>query len=77
MLDGVLAEVVERAGGAVALAAELGVTTQAVYKFRVDGFPESRILQIERLTGVHRDRLRAYSHEKQVAKRRGKQWWEL
>lgn len=46
----------EKAGGATALARELGITAQAVSQW--DRAPVERVLVIERITGVSRFELR-------------------
>jgi DNA-binding transcriptional regulator YdaS (Cro superfamily) len=47
---------VQRFGGVAGLAAALGITPAAVYQWaRV---PQGRVLKIERLTGIPRERLR-------------------
>jgi hypothetical protein len=76
MLDDVLAEIVERSGGVNALAAELRVTSQAVFKWRQFGIPESRVLELEKISGIPRDKIRRYSQRKQNGRRRGLEWWE-
>ncbi len=53
-------EAVERAGGISALARALNVTPQAVWKwvYEQGRVPPARVLEVERVTGVPRDRLR-------------------
>ncbi len=76
MPTGILQEVIEAGGGAVALAAKLGIGRKSVYNWSVDGFPLSRIGEIAKLTGVARSRLEAFTTEKVNAKYRGKPWYE-
>lgn len=49
-------EVVNEAGGAVALALELGITHQAIYQWQ--HIPVNRVVAIEAITGIPRSRLR-------------------
>lgn len=45
-------------GGVRKLAERLGVTPQAVYKWRKTGIPAERVLDVERESGVSRHELR-------------------
>lgn len=46
-------KIIERAGGVRAVAEELGVTTQSVYKWQRDGFiPLKRMKEVARLAGI-------------------------
>jgi hypothetical protein len=76
MLDDILAEIVERVGGVNALAAELRVTSQAIHKWRQFGIPESRVNELEKISGVPREKIRRYSQRKQTERRAGLEWWE-
>jgi hypothetical protein len=76
MLNGIVREVVQAGGGAVALAKKLQMTRQGVYLWQQDGFPLSRIPEISRLTGVPRNRLEAFTNEKVNAKYKGKPYYE-
>lgn len=51
-----LTAAIVQAGGFAALARQLGITPQAVHKWRQ--VPAERVLAIEQLTGVSRHRLR-------------------
>lgn len=51
-------ELFAKAGGTKALAAELGVSRQALYLWRTRGYvPAGRLVQIERLYGIPRRKL--------------------
>jgi hypothetical protein len=76
MLDDVLAEIVERAGGVNALAAALRITAQAVHKWRQFGIPEHRVNELEKISGIPREKIRRYSQRKQTERRAGLEWWE-
>lgn len=54
--DKALAEALRAAGGITAVASELGVTYQNVWKWR--RCPPEHVLDLERLSGVRRERLR-------------------
>jgi DNA-binding transcriptional regulator YdaS (Cro superfamily) len=54
--DKALREAIERAGGLRALARELGIAHNAILKWQ--RAPATRVLEIERLTGISRYRLR-------------------
>jgi DNA-binding transcriptional regulator YdaS (Cro superfamily) len=69
-LDGILKEACAICGGALALARKLNVSKQAIYSFAVDGIPPERVYQIEKLTGIPRSQLFAYSEAKWKAKQR-------
>ena len=56
MMEQALREAIEKAGGPSALARKLGIAHQAVSQWV--RAPATRVLQIERLTGVRRSRLR-------------------
>lgn len=56
MNDEPLREAIELAGGPVALGRALGVTSQAIAQWKQA--PPKRVLEIERVTGVSRHRLR-------------------
>jgi DNA-binding transcriptional regulator YdaS (Cro superfamily) len=56
MRNKALREAIEKAGGVNALGRKLGISGQAVQKWR--RVPAERIVDIERLTGVPRDKLR-------------------
>lgn len=47
---------ISEAGGGAALAAQLKITRQAVYQW--DRVPPQHVLEVERITGVSRHRLR-------------------
>jgi DNA-binding transcriptional regulator YdaS (Cro superfamily) len=47
---------IEKAGGITALARELGMTPSAVFEWR--RVPSGRILQVEAVTGIPREKLR-------------------
>lgn len=49
---------IEAAGGLRALARLLGISHQAILRWQRDKVPADRILDIERVTGVDRERLR-------------------
>jgi DNA-binding transcriptional regulator YdaS (Cro superfamily) len=51
-----LLEAIERAGSLAKLAQQLGISKQAIHKWR--RAPAERIVEIERVTGVERERLR-------------------
>ena len=54
-----LQDAIEAAGGASALADQLGVTYQAIWYWMRDGkVPIARVVEVERITGVPRERLR-------------------
>jgi hypothetical protein len=72
----VLAQIVKAAGGTRELAAELRVTPNAIWRWRELGIPESRFVELEKLTGVPIEKMRRYSLEKQKARRRGLEWYE-
>lgn len=55
--DGLL-EAIERAGGMRELGELLGVTYQAIQYWKRAGAPADRIVAIEKVTGVDRERLR-------------------
>ena len=51
---------IENAGGARLFAARLGVSHQAVYQWRKQGWvPDKRVLQVEKLFGIEREELAA------------------
>lgn len=55
-MSNIVEQAIEKAGGAAALARELGVTVQAVCKWTE--IPPRRVLEVERLTGISRHKLR-------------------
>ncbi|MGQ0834998.1 MAG: Cro/CI family transcriptional regulator [Gammaproteobacteria bacterium] len=58
-MSAVVEKVIEGSGGVGALAKALGVTPQAIHKWRKDGLPRDvdRILELERISGVPREEL--------------------
>ena len=50
-------DIAARAGGLKKLARELGIRHQSIYSWR-KGVPASRVLDVERLTGISRHMLR-------------------
>lgn len=55
-MDSITEKAIEKAGGAAALARELGVTVQAICKWTA--IPPRRVLDVERVTGISRHKLR-------------------
>ena len=53
-----LQNAIEKATGQAKLAADLGVSAQAITNWKRDGVPEERCPAIERLTGVRCEELR-------------------
>ena len=49
---------IDAAGGLQPMAAKLGVTYQAVQKWRNSGIPVTRVLDVERITGISRHEIR-------------------
>jgi DNA-binding transcriptional regulator YdaS (Cro superfamily) len=62
-----LREAIEKAGGVVALARELGITHPAIAQWR--SCPPLRVLEVERITGVSRHRLRPDLYPEERRKR--------
>ena len=56
MRSDALLQAIEKAGGPAALGAELGIRSQAISQW--DRAPVNRVLEIERITGVSRHKLR-------------------
>ena len=58
-LSAVIAEALDSAGGVAAVAAAIGKTREAVRLWRVRGHvPDRHLVELERLSGVPRERLR-------------------
>ncbi len=53
-----LQKAIEKAGGVIALANELGISRQAIYKWNPEKIPIDYLIQIEKLTGISREKLR-------------------
>lgn len=51
-------QVIKQSGGIGALAERLGISPQAVHKWRKSGVPAERILELEELSGVPREVIR-------------------
>lgn len=56
MADEALALAIEKAGGTTALAAALGIKAPSIYSWQ--RVPAERVLEVERVSGVSRHRLR-------------------
>ena len=57
----IVTEVIEAAGGTGNLAKQLGIKHQAIYQWKQ--IPVHRVIEIEKLTGIPRDRLRPDLYE--------------
>jgi DNA-binding transcriptional regulator YdaS (Cro superfamily) len=55
-LKAITTKAIETAGGGATLARDLGITRQAVYQW--DRVPPQHVLDVERITGVSRYKLR-------------------
>lgn len=53
----ILREAVQRAGGMSALAKSIGLSRNAIYKWRTR-IPAERVMDVEKVTGIDRTRLR-------------------
>lgn len=58
MTNDIVSNVIAQAGGLRALGDALGVSYQAVQSWRRNRIPAERVLEIEHLTGIPRERLR-------------------
>jgi DNA-binding transcriptional regulator YdaS (Cro superfamily) len=59
-------QAIKNAGGGAALAAELNLTRQAIYQWKM--VPPQHVLEVERITGVSRHDLRPDLYPREEAK---------